>query len=81
MIATTLTSKWRVTVPKNVRDRLGIGPGSKVVFELTPQGDVLLRPLAARPARSSPFAEVRGSATVKMRTEEFMGYSRADRDQ
>lgn len=80
MIATTLTSKWQITVPKNVRDRLGIGPGSKLVFELTPQGDVLLRPLTASPARPSPFAKVRGSATVKMRTEEVMRLSRGDSD-
>ena len=79
MAATTLTSKGQVTVPKNVRDFLGIGPGSKVMFDLTPKGDVVLRPLAARPARRSPFAKVRGSATVKMCTEEIMRLTRGDR--
>lgn len=79
MTATTLTTKGQVTVPKNVRDFLGIGPGSKVTFELTPKGDVLLRPLAVRTARRSPFAKVRGSATVKMRTEEIMRLTRGER--
>jgi AbrB family looped-hinge helix DNA binding protein len=78
MTATTLTSKGQVTVPKNVRDFLGIGPGSKVTFELTPKGDVLLRPARARAARRSPFAKVRGSATVKMRTDEIMKLTRGD---
>ena len=79
MTATTVTTKGQVTVPKKVRDFLGIGPGSKVTFELTPEGDVLLRPLAARTARRSPFAQVRGSATVKMRTEEIMRLTRGER--
>lgn len=79
MAATTLTSKGQVTVPKNVRDFLGIGPGSKVMFDLTPTGDVVLRPVAARSTRRSPFAKVRGSATVKMRTEEIMRLTRGGR--
>jgi AbrB family looped-hinge helix DNA binding protein len=78
MTATTLTSKGQVTVPKSVRDFLGIGPGSKVTFELTPKGDVLLRPATKRAARRSPFAKVRGSATVKMRTDEIMKLTRGD---
>lgn len=79
MAATTLTSKGQVTVPKNVRDFLGIGPGSKVMFDLTPKGDVVLRPVAARPVRRSRFAKARGSATVKMRTDEIMKLTRGDR--
>jgi AbrB family looped-hinge helix DNA binding protein len=30
----TLTSKGQLTVPKKVRDRLGLQPGDKVVFDL-----------------------------------------------
>ena len=78
MTATTLTSKGQVTVPKTVRDFLGIGPGSKVTFQLTPNGEVVLRPLIARPSRRSTFAKVRGSATVKMRTDEILALTRGD---
>ncbi|MBK8467112.1 MAG: AbrB/MazE/SpoVT family DNA-binding domain-containing protein [Chloracidobacterium sp.] len=28
-----LTSKWRITVPKQVREALGIKPGDKIIFE------------------------------------------------
>ena len=37
-MATTLTTKGQVTIPKPIRDRLGIGPGSAVEFEIAPTG-------------------------------------------
>jgi antitoxin PrlF len=76
MKATTLTSKGQVTVPKQVRDYLGIGPGSKVTFELTAEGEVRIRPLAARATRRSPLEKLRGTATVRMRTDEIMALTR-----
>ena len=33
-----VTSKGQVTIPKKVRDRLGIAAGSAVAFELTDAG-------------------------------------------
>jgi len=36
-----LTSKGQVTVPRHVREALGIGPGSDVEFDLGPDGAVL----------------------------------------
>mgnify|MGYP005849401663 CR=1 FL=1 len=38
----TLTKKGQVTVPKRIRDALGIGPGSEVEFDLD-EGRVVLR--------------------------------------
>jgi AbrB family looped-hinge helix DNA binding protein len=38
----TVTSKGQITLPKKVRDALGLQPGSHVEFELQP-GGVLLR--------------------------------------
>ena len=35
-MATTVTSKGQVTIPKPVRDHLGIGPGSQVAFGAPP---------------------------------------------
>lgn len=37
--------KGQVVIPKGMRDRLGISPGSEVVFTQTPDG-VLVRPAA-----------------------------------
>jgi AbrB family looped-hinge helix DNA binding protein len=37
-----LTSKSQVTVPKDVREALGVGPGGKVRFEVDDNGRVTL---------------------------------------
>ena len=76
-MTTTVTSKGQVTIPKKVRDLLGIERGSEVDFELTPAGDVVLRHgnrKAKRPARR--FTRLRGVATVKMSNDEIMALTR-----
>jgi len=82
-MAHTVTSKGQVTIPKQVRERLGIRAGSLVAFELTEGGDVVLRPVAAGrrrvPVGKSRIARLRGRATVKMRTEEILALTRDDR--
>lgn len=42
----TVTDKGQVTVPKALRDKMGIVPGSRLDFELTEQGDLRVRVLA-----------------------------------
>lgn len=48
-----VSPKGQVTVPKPVRDHLGLDPGTSVEFELTGEGTVVLRkqPESARPLR------------------------------
>lgn len=50
---TRVSPKGQVTVPKRVRDYLGITAGSAVEFEVSDAGDVVLRkrPDSARPLR------------------------------
>jgi AbrB family looped-hinge helix DNA binding protein len=50
MDATSVTSKGQVTIPKALRQRLGIRQGSKIEFALV-GNDVVMR------VRSSPAAE------------------------
>lgn len=71
-----MTSQGRVTVPKWVRDVLGISPGSQLAFELTPKGDVVLRAGALKRNTPSVFTNLRGCATVKMRTDEILTMTR-----
>ena len=41
----TVTDKGQVTVPKEIRDRLGIEPGVKLDFQIEADGTLRVRPL------------------------------------
>ena len=43
-MATTLTSKGQVTIPKRIRDALQLLPGSAVEFSVNAGGEVVLHP-------------------------------------
>ncbi|MDX9861630.1 MAG: AbrB/MazE/SpoVT family DNA-binding domain-containing protein [Rhodospirillales bacterium] len=76
-MATTVTSKGQVTIPKPVRDRLGIRPGSAIEFELAPDGRVvLIKVEAGRPA--SRFEALRGRAGNGLSTDEIMALTRGE---
>jgi AbrB family looped-hinge helix DNA binding protein len=78
-MATKVTSKGQVTVPKRVRDYLGLKPGVAVTFEQLPSGEVVLRSAKRAPRpRLSAFAKLRGRATVKMKTEEILALTRGN---
>ncbi|HET9105793.1 MAG TPA: AbrB/MazE/SpoVT family DNA-binding domain-containing protein [Steroidobacteraceae bacterium] len=73
----TVTSKGQVTVPKSIRDYLGLKAGSQVIFERGPGGEIVLRPSKGRTRRpASVFARLRGRATVRMSTDEIMALTR-----
>ena len=75
-MSTNITRKGQVTVPKAVREYLGLKPGTAVTFERLESGEITLRPArrAARPV--SAFARLRGRATVHMTTDEIMALTR-----
>ena len=76
-MASRVTRKGQVTIPKRVRDHLGIGPGSVVEFRLADDGRIVLIKQGAKP-EPSRFERVRGTATVKMTTDEIMALLRGD---
>lgn len=45
-----ITSKGQVTLPKAIRKHLGVSEGGAVEFEIEPDGDVVVRPIAKAPA-------------------------------
>ena len=81
-MATTLTSKDQVTLPKRIRDELQRLPGAPVEFSVNAAGELVLhRPRPARGARRSSrdrFDTVRRSADVRWRTDELMKLLRTD---
>ena len=77
----TVTSKGQVTIPKQVRDLLGIKPGNSVAFEVAEDGRVLLSKLGSRAAKARPpsrFAKLRGSASAGMSTDQIMALTRGE---
>jgi len=86
-MAHQVTTKGQVTIPKRVRDYLGIRPGSGVEFEVGPEGEVLLRKAgkSAKVSRArSRFAALRGTRKTGLTTEALMnllrGYDEDARD-
>ena len=75
-MSATVTIKGQVTIPKSVRDHLGIVPGSQVDFRRTADGQILIEPAKAKP--SSRFAKLRGHAGAGMTTEELMALTRGE---
>ncbi len=72
---TTVTSKGQVTIPKAVRELLGLHAGSKVIFRRMPDGRVELVPQQDAPKQSS-FARFRGHAGAGMDTDAIMALTR-----
>ena len=76
-MSTTVTTKGQVTIPKAVRDLLGITPGSKVDFHRTADGSVMLvRADRKRPV--SRFAKLRGHAGKGLTTDAIMALTRGE---
>ncbi len=75
-MAVTVTRKGQVTIPKPVRDRLGIKPGSKVDFEIGEDGRAFLRRTGRGRMPPSRFDRMRGSATSGLTTDEIMALTR-----
>ncbi len=70
-----MTSKGQVTIPKRVRDALGLKPGSEVTFEFRGHGEAVVRG-AERTVAKSRFAKLRGSLKSGMTTDEIMALTR-----
>lgn len=57
-----VTVKGQVTIPKAVRDRLGIGHGDEVTFEETEDGYLLRKEPPRTADDEDPFETYRGAA-------------------
>ncbi len=78
----TVTSKGQVTIPKKIRDVLGVRAGSAVEFTLSKDGRVTVMSAdAKRPTtRIAPrLARLRGIAKGGMSTDEIMALTRGEK--
>ena len=78
-MSTTMTLKGQVTIPKQIRDSLGLKPGAKLDFAVNRDGEVVLQ-RTENTARRKPdrFEAARGKADVKWRTQDLMTLLRSE---
>ncbi len=78
-MSTTLTIKGQITIPKHIRDALGLKPGMPVDFVVNDEGQVVIQPAAVTAKRkANRFEAARGQADVKWRTQELMALLRGE---
>ncbi len=81
-MTTTLTVKGQVTIPKQIRDALGLQPGSAVDFAVNREGQVVLHKAVHPSGKSGAkhqadrFDAARGKADVKWRTQDLLALLR-----
>lgn len=59
MSESTITAKGQTTVPRRVRDHLGAGPGTRLVWHVMPGGGLIVR------AKTHSVLELAGSLKSK----------------
>lgn len=77
-MATHVTSKGQVTIPKPVRDLLGITTGTAVEFIPDRDGRVVMTRADAQLTPPSRFARLRGVAGAGLSTDEIMRLTRGE---
>jgi AbrB family looped-hinge helix DNA binding protein len=81
-MSTTLTVKGQVTIPKPIRDAMGLTPGTSIDFAVNRNGEVVLHKAdsgkATRKAKLQPdrFEAARGKADVAWKTQDLMALLR-----
>ena len=73
-----ITSKGQVTIPIEIRERLGLFPETEVEFRVA-DGHVEIHKAKGRSGRGRALVErLRGSGAVQMTTDEIMALTRGD---
>jgi AbrB family looped-hinge helix DNA binding protein len=71
-----VTSKGQVTIPVEIRERLGILPNSEVEFEVVGDAVVIRKASGERRRGRSVVSRMKGKATVTMTTDEILELTR-----
>ncbi len=71
-----VTQKGQVTIPKHLRDALGIGAGSEIEFERI-DDTIVVRKVGERSTPGRHLVErLRGRGDVRLTTDEIVGLTR-----
>lgn len=74
-----VTSKGQVTIPQDIRERFGFLPETEVEFRIEGNAVRLVKAAGkrAKGRGSNAVARLRGSASVKMTTDEILALTRS----
>lgn len=73
-----VTTKGQVTIPQEIREKLGIVPAAEIDF-VEEKGRFYLVKRVGEPNKTGKFRKLRGVANVKMSTDEIMALTRGKR--
>jgi AbrB family looped-hinge helix DNA binding protein len=73
-MSTTLTAKGQITIPRPIRDAMGLTPGTVIDFAVKHNAEVVLHKADSRKARTQldRFEAARGKADVPWKTQDLM---------
>lgn len=74
-----ITTKGQVTIPVEIRERLGFLPHTEVEFEVVDGEAAIMRKATGdRPRGRAVVDQLRGRGTVRMSTDEILALTRDD---
>ena len=73
-----VTIKGQVTIPQEIREKLGITPAVEIDF-IEEKGRIYLVKRKGQAKKPYKFSKLRGIANVKMTTDEIMALTRGDK--
>ncbi len=74
-----VTSKGQVTIPAEIRDKLGLLPDTEVVFQISGGRAVISKLRKKRQRGQGVVAHMRGRASTRMSTDEIMALTRGEK--
>ena len=73
-----VTIKGQVTIPQEIREKLGISPAVEIDF-VEENDRIYLVKKTGGPQKTHKFRKLRGIANIKMTTDEIMALTRGDK--
>ena len=73
-----LTVKGQITIPKAMRDHMGVAQGQELEFVAQPDGKVLMFPAKKPSQGENPFLKFIGTGVSGMTTEEILNETRGE---
>ena len=71
-----LTSKGQVTIPIDIRERLGLRPDTEVAFDVVGDSVRIRKRPGSRARGGALVARMKGKASTRMTTEEILALTR-----